>query len=104
MNPSRVFPIGAVLTLAVGSHDRLYCPLSDLYDVLGHLLATVPAADDLAAAVDYCRAPVLLQHPELATVTAPPDTASDTELLGWLADTEAVHGATLELTSLQART
>lgn len=102
VSPPRDFPLGVVLTLAVGSHDRPFCELRDLYAVLGHMLATVPGADQMDAAITACRGAVLRQHPTLAGLVAPSPAADDTTVLAWLAAQEQLHGATLPLTSMQA--
>lgn len=97
--PPRVFPLGAVLTITAGSYERPFCTLADLYSILGWLRHDVPAADELADAIDDWRPVILAQHPELAAVVAPPADASDTAVLSWLADQEAQFGAYLQLTS-----
>lgn len=95
----RTFGLGAVLTVTAGSYERPLCPLGDLYAILGFLLADVPAADDLAAAITVCRPIVLAQHPELEPVTAPGPDTPDAAVLAWLADREAQFGSSLTLTS-----
>lgn len=99
----RLFPLGAVLTLTAGSLERPLCSLSDLYAVLGFLLADIPAADDLDAAITACRPIVLAQHPDLEPVIAPGPAAPDAAVLAWLADREAQFGAVLELASPAGR-
>lgn len=100
----RDFPLGAVLTVTAGSLERPLCSLSDLYAILGFLLADVPAADELDAAITACRPAVLTQHPQLAAVTAPPAATPDAAVLTWLADRETQFGPTLTLTPIADRT
>lgn len=102
VRPARDFPIGVVLTLAAGSYDRPFCELRDLYEVLGHMLGTVPSADQLHGAIAACRASVLRQHPALVDIPVPGPDVDDTTVLAWLASQEQQHGAMLPLSSMQA--
>jgi hypothetical protein len=94
---ARAFSAGQVMTVLVGSADRAFCTWGQLLDVLGWLLQDVPLADRVDAAIERARDGVQRQHPDLVAYTAPPAGASDSHLLGWLADIENRHGFEFEL-------
>lgn len=96
----RTFTVGQVMTVLVGSvlADRVFCSWGELLDVLGWLLQDVPMADEVDGAIDECRPYVEDLYPDLATVDPPSADASDTHVLGWLADLSRRHGNLLELT------
>lgn len=106
-----VFPLAAVLTVLVGSNDRSFCTLGNLYRILGFLLKDrsvdpddpaargIPRVDLLDAAIAVCRPAILDQHPELADVTKTRAT-TDTGILTWIAEQETRYGATVTLTPL----
>ncbi|WP_237092990.1 hypothetical protein [Mycobacteroides abscessus] len=104
----REFPIGVVVTLAIGNPDRIFCLLSQVYDVLGHMLGYVPLVSEMAPAFEACRTAVREQHPVLAEAIDPGKTpafgtlAVDTEILQWLSDLAREHGEMFALTPLPA--
>lgn len=91
MTPA-TFTAGQVMTVLVGSSDRLFCTWGQLLDVLGWLLQDVPMADEVDAAIEEARPSVQTQHPALVAYTAPPVGASDSHVLEWLAAIELDHG------------
>lgn len=93
---ARKFTVGQVMTVLVGSAERVFCSWGEVLDVLGWLLQDVPLVDEVDAAIEEARPSVARQHPDLV-YTAPPAKASDSHVLAWLADIEAAHGALLEL-------
>jgi hypothetical protein len=67
------YPIGAALTVAYGSNERPFCPLADLYRILGNLAGHVPAPADINDYIDNYRPTVLAALPdELKTIDPPP--------------------------------
>lgn len=105
------FPLAAVLTVIVGSNDRPFCTLGNLYRILGFLLKDrsvdpddpdargIPRADHIDDAINLCRPAILEQRPDLADITAT-DAATDLGILNWIAELERRHGATVTLTPL----
>lgn len=103
------FPLAAVLTVLVGSNDRPFCTLGNLYRILGFMRGDVPAAVSdpdadppivgIDEAITICRPEILRQHPELADVTKTRAT-TDTGILTWIAEQEKRFGATFTLTPL----
>lgn len=102
MSQPRDFPIGVVVTLTVGTADRIFCTLAELYDALGYMLADLPMSDQIDEFLDRARPSVAQQHPALADVKPPRRGSSDTTILKWLADLEAQHGTQLSLTPVKA--
>ncbi|AMT73985.1 hypothetical protein ABG82_19365 [Mycobacteroides immunogenum] len=102
----REFPIGVVVTLALGNPDRIFCLLSQVYDVLGYMLGYVPLVSEMAPAFDACRTVVREQYPGLAAAVDPGRTpafetlAVDTEILQWLSNLAREHGEMFPLTPL----
>lgn len=102
----REFPIGVVVTLALGNPDRTFCLLSQVYDVLGYMLGYVPLVSEMAPAFDACRTVVREQYPGLAAAVDPGRTpafgtlAVDTEILQWLSNLAREHGEMFALTPL----
>ena len=109
------FPLAAVLTVLVGSNDRPFCTLGNLYRILGFLLKNrsvdpddpdargIPRAELIDTAIDVCRPEILRQRPELEAVTKTRAT-TDTGILTWIADQEARFGPTVVLTPLPKAT
>ena len=105
------FPLAAVLTVIVGSNDRPFCILGNLYRILGYLLKDrsvdpndpdargIPRADHIDDAINVCRPAVLAQHPNLAAITAT-DATTDRGILNWITELERHYGATVTLTPL----
>lgn len=105
------FPLPAVLTVLVGSNDRPFCTLGNLYRILGFLLKNrsvdpddpdargIPRAELIDTAIDVCRPEILRQRPELEAVTKTRAT-TDTGILTWIAEQEARFGPTVTLTAL----
>ncbi|MBU8834419.1 hypothetical protein [Mycolicibacterium goodii] len=105
------FPLPAVLTVLVGSNDRPFCTLGNLYRILGFLLKDrsvdpddpdargIPRAELIDDAIEVCRSWILKQRPDLADVPKTRAT-TDTGILTWIADQEAKFGATVTLTPL----
>lgn len=89
---TRKFTAGQVMTVLVGSADRPFCSWGYLLDVLGWLLQDVPAHDRIDGAIERARGGVQLQHPDLVSVQAPAEGASDSTVLAWLADVEERFG------------
>lgn len=96
----RYFEIGPVVTVLHGSNDRLFCPLEQLYDVLGFLTGDVPMAEQIDDYIDTCRPNVADQYPDLAAVTPPKRATPEAEIVTWLVQLGAEHHAPLELTPL----
>ncbi|MCV7230705.1 hypothetical protein [Mycolicibacterium komossense] len=106
-----VFPLAAVLTVLVGSNDRPFCTLGNLYRILGFMLQNrsvdpadpdahgIPRAELIDDAIAVCKPEILRQHPELAAITKTRAT-SDTGILTWIADQETRYGLTVTLTPL----
>lgn len=109
------FPLPAVLTVLVGSNDRPFCTLGNLYRILGFLLKNrsvdpddpdargIPRAELLDDAIAVCRPEILRQHPQLADVTKTRAT-TDTGILAWIAEQENTFGQTVTLTALPKAT
>lgn len=109
------FPLPAVLTVLVGSNDRPFCTLGNLYRILGFLLKDrsvdpvdpdargIPRAELIDDAIQVCRAEILRQHPHLTNVTKT-RAATDTGILTWIAEQEKRFGATVTLTPLPKAT
>lgn len=105
------FPIAAVATVLVGSNDRPFCTLGNLYRILGFLLQHVsvdpddshavgiPRHDLIDEAITVCRTAILAEHPELAGITDT-DATTDTGILTWIANLEKRYGATITLTPI----
>lgn len=92
------FPIGAALTVAVGSGAKLVCTLEQLYNILGYLTGDVPAAADIDTYIEQCRPWVREQLPWTRSVIPP--TGGDAQVLDWLADLTRQHGEFFTLTPL----
>lgn len=90
--PARAFTAGQIMTVLVGSVDRVFCPWGELLDTLGWLLQDAPMAAEVDDAIISCRSAVQDQHPDLVAYTAPPAGASDAHVLAWLAGIERRHG------------
>lgn len=99
----RPFSIGQVLTLACGNTEaqQVFCTYGELLEVLGYMLADVPLAEDIPAAIQRSRAAVHSQYPRLALLQPPSVTASDTAVLAWIAAQEREHGPTLALEPIE---
>lgn len=97
----RVFGLGQVLTLACSNTaaQQLFCSYAELLEVLAFMLADIPLAADIPAAIERCRPGVLADHPELAGLKPPAPLAPDTEVLTWLDRQEQRHGRELLLHS-----
>lgn len=93
----RKFTVGQVMTVLAGDAERVFCSWGEVLDVLGWLLQDVPMAEELGEAIAEARPGVARQHPGLVAYSAPPVGASDSHVLGWLADIEASHAPLLEL-------
>lgn len=105
------FPLAAALTVLVGSNDRPFCTLGNLYRILGFLLKNrsvdpddpdargIPRAELIDTAIDVCRPEILRQHPQLADITKTRAT-TDTGILTWIAEQEKTFGATVALSPL----
>lgn len=89
---ARKFSAGQVMTVLVGSADRVFCSWGALLDVLGWLLQDVPLADRIGEAIERARDGVQRQHPDLVAEQAPPAGASDSAVLQWLAEIEERFG------------
>lgn len=106
-----VFPLAAVLTVLVGSNDRPFCTLGNLYRILGFMLQHrsvdpddpgahgIPRPDLIDDGIAVCKTEILRQHPELAPIKAT-RAATDTGILTWIADQETTYGPTVTLTAL----
>lgn len=97
--PHNVFPIGAALTVAYGSNQRLFCTLGNLYRILGYLDGQVPGPYDIDAAIDKHRGHVLAALPtELRALDLPPaDTDNEASDVAWLVGIANRYGQTIAL-------
>ncbi|MBU8834447.1 hypothetical protein [Mycolicibacterium goodii] len=105
------FPLPAVLTVLVGSNDRPFCTLGNLYRILGFLLKDrsvdpddpdargIPRAELIDEAIEVCRPWIVKQRPDLAVV-AKTRATTDTGILSWIAEQESRFGATVTLAPL----
>jgi len=100
---ARPFSAGQVMTVLAGSSERAFCTGGQLLDVLGWLLQDMPAHDQIDGAIERARGGVQRQHPDLVPYVAPPEDASDSHVLGWLADIENRHGFEFELVPVVER-
>lgn len=96
--PADVFPIGAALTVAYGSNERMFCTLGNLYRILGYLTGEVPLANAINSTIASCRDHVATQLPtELRVVDPPPGSDDETAVIAWLSGIVNKYGPTITL-------
>lgn len=82
MTTEREFPVGVVVTLAVGSEMDMFCSLEQLYDVFGFIVGDLPMIGQIDEFIERCRPAIEGRVPVL-----PPLPTADDDLAkhAWLA-------------------
>ncbi|WP_349318882.1 hypothetical protein [Mycolicibacterium canariasense] len=110
---TRQFEIGAVVTVLHGDENQIFCPLQQVYDILGFMTGDVPTSepndidgvDSIGEAIERCRPHLAALFPELAAEPEPvwPDVSDpsiESEVVTWLVQLGVKYHAPLTVTQL----
>jgi hypothetical protein len=94
----REFALGDVLSVTTG---RLVSSMSGVWDVLNFMTGDDLCTHALPRAAQECRPALFARHPWLSAVEVPAVFEAD-DVASWLAEQEAVYGATVVVPTLAA--
>lgn len=93
---AREFKLGQVLSV---THDRLLCPIADLYEILNFLTGDNLFTHQLPRAMRECRPSILSAHPRLSEVDVTSVTPENWK--DWLAEQVVEFGPLVSLLPLK---